>query len=355
MTIDRRTTLSGLAAGAMALVLPGAVRAQAGGTLDQVKQRGSLRVGVTQAPPWYSKDPKTGEWSSRRRRVHGQGHGRRARREVRAGRGHLGHGHRGAAGQQDRHHVHDGRHARARPGRRLPEDAAAVLLAGRAGARRPAGEGLGRPRQAERAHRRAAGQQHGQVPQRARRQGAASSASPATPKRSPRSRPGAPTRCACSIRRCWPRGRSSAPARSWCRRRRSRRPRARRCARKRQGLRRIGSTSRSAEYYKSGQTQKWYEEFLVGFGLDPKASPPVMKEMLGKSSRPRARIGPRHAITLGLHARSSPMPGPAGAEGLLNTLKVTGTALGLRRAARPGAGADAAVAAAAAVVAGRRS
>ena len=33
----------------------------------------------------------------------------------------------------------------------------------------------------------------------------------------------------------------------------------------------------------NGQTQKWYEEFLVGFGLDPKASPPVMKEMLGKS------------------------------------------------------------------------
>ena len=35
-----------------------------------------------------------------------------------------------------------------------------------------------------------------------------------------------------------------------------------------------------AEYYKGGQTQKWYEEFLTGFGLDPKASPPVMKEML---------------------------------------------------------------------------
>jgi polar amino acid transport system substrate-binding protein len=35
-----------------------------------------------------------------------------------------------------------------------------------------------------------------------------------------------------------------------------------------------------AQYYKSGQTQKWYEEFLTGFGLDPKASPPVMKEML---------------------------------------------------------------------------
>lgn len=36
-----------------------------------------------------------------------------------------------------------------------------------------------------------------------------------------------------------------------------------------------------AAHYKSGQTQKWYEEFLVGFGLDPKTVPPVMKEMLG--------------------------------------------------------------------------
>ena len=35
-----------------------------------------------------------------------------------------------------------------------------------------------------------------------------------------------------------------------------------------------------AKYYASGQTQRWYEEFLVGFGLDPKASPPVMKELL---------------------------------------------------------------------------
>ncbi|HYJ83897.1 MAG TPA: ABC transporter substrate-binding protein, partial [Allosphingosinicella sp.] len=28
-------------------------------TLAQIKQRGTLRVGVTQAPPWYSKDPKS--------------------------------------------------------------------------------------------------------------------------------------------------------------------------------------------------------------------------------------------------------------------------------------------------------
>ncbi|WP_205853233.1 transporter substrate-binding domain-containing protein [Zhengella mangrovi] len=38
--------------------------ALAAGTLEAVKERGSLRVGVTQAPPWYSKDPATGEWTS---------------------------------------------------------------------------------------------------------------------------------------------------------------------------------------------------------------------------------------------------------------------------------------------------
>jgi polar amino acid transport system substrate-binding protein len=35
-----------------------------------------------------------------------------------------------------------------------------------------------------------------------------------------------------------------------------------------------------AEYYKSGQTQKWYEQALADFGLDPKLAPPIMKEML---------------------------------------------------------------------------
>lgn len=64
MTITRRTTLSGLSASALLLVAPRALLAQTGSTLDQIKQRGSFRVGVTQAPPWYSKDPKTGEWSS---------------------------------------------------------------------------------------------------------------------------------------------------------------------------------------------------------------------------------------------------------------------------------------------------
>lgn len=62
MTINRRSMIAVLAAAGGVLSMPFAVRAQ--GTLDEVKKRGVLRVGVTQAPPWYSKDPKTGEWAS---------------------------------------------------------------------------------------------------------------------------------------------------------------------------------------------------------------------------------------------------------------------------------------------------
>ncbi len=64
MNIDRRLALGGMAAGSVSLALPQWALAQSAGTLDQIKQRGSIRVGVTQAPPWFSKDPKTGEWAS---------------------------------------------------------------------------------------------------------------------------------------------------------------------------------------------------------------------------------------------------------------------------------------------------
>lgn len=63
MNPSRRTVVHTLALAPLAAAAPG-VFAQAGGTLAQIKQRGSLRVGVTQAPPWYSKDPKSGEWST---------------------------------------------------------------------------------------------------------------------------------------------------------------------------------------------------------------------------------------------------------------------------------------------------
>ncbi len=42
--------------------MPFAARAE--GTLEAIKKRGTFRIGVTQAPPWFSKDPKSGEWAS---------------------------------------------------------------------------------------------------------------------------------------------------------------------------------------------------------------------------------------------------------------------------------------------------
>jgi len=36
------------------------------------------------------------------------------------------------------------------------------------------------------------------------------------------------------------------------------------------------------KYYKNGQTQKFYEEFLVSRGIDPAKAPPIVKEQWGK-------------------------------------------------------------------------
>ncbi|MEM9062201.1 MAG: transporter substrate-binding domain-containing protein [Pseudomonadota bacterium] len=38
--------------------------AQAQSTWETIQETGKLRMGVTQAPPWYSKNPTTGEWDS---------------------------------------------------------------------------------------------------------------------------------------------------------------------------------------------------------------------------------------------------------------------------------------------------
>ena len=62
MTINRRKILAGTAWGLAAAALP-LLPAHAG-TIEETKKRGTFRVGVTQAPPWFSKDPKTGQWSS---------------------------------------------------------------------------------------------------------------------------------------------------------------------------------------------------------------------------------------------------------------------------------------------------
>ena len=62
MTINRRSLLTVAAASGAVLALPFAARAE--GTLEAIKKRGTFRIGVTQAPPWFSKDPKSGEWAS---------------------------------------------------------------------------------------------------------------------------------------------------------------------------------------------------------------------------------------------------------------------------------------------------
>ena len=61
MTITRRSALAGTAAATL-LLAPLAARAE--GTIEAARKRGTFRVGVTQAPPWFSKDPKSGEWTS---------------------------------------------------------------------------------------------------------------------------------------------------------------------------------------------------------------------------------------------------------------------------------------------------
>jgi len=62
MEVLRRAILRALPATALLHLSP--ALAQEPNKLAQIKQRGVLRVGVTQAPPWYSKDPKSGEWTS---------------------------------------------------------------------------------------------------------------------------------------------------------------------------------------------------------------------------------------------------------------------------------------------------
>jgi polar amino acid transport system substrate-binding protein len=64
MSIHRRSFVHLLAGASLTIGFPHVGLAQATGTLDEVKKRGSLRVGVTQAPPWYSKNPTTGEWTT---------------------------------------------------------------------------------------------------------------------------------------------------------------------------------------------------------------------------------------------------------------------------------------------------
>ncbi len=58
-----RTVLFLVALGVTAGVSGAVLDAKAQSTWEAIKDRGSLRVGATQAPPWYFKDPASGAWS----------------------------------------------------------------------------------------------------------------------------------------------------------------------------------------------------------------------------------------------------------------------------------------------------
>jgi polar amino acid transport system substrate-binding protein len=278
MSIQRRTALSGLAATALASALPGMAFAQATGTLEQAKQRGSLRVGVTQAPPWYSKDPKNGEWNS--------GVGVSMGKAMAAAMGvkfepvEVTWGTAIAALQGNKidiMYMMDATPERAQavdfPTAPLLYYSLAVLARDDLAVKTWADLNKAGVRIA--------------VPQ-------ASSMdkflSETTPNATIQRFPGNGEAIA-----AFQAGRADAvclfhppllaarqklgagkivvptPAKSQA---------SSAAVRKEDKAFLAFVDKQLADYYKSGQTQKWYEEFLVGFGLDPKASPPVMKEML---------------------------------------------------------------------------
>ena len=279
MNFTRRHVVTSLAAAPLAgLSLP--ALAQAGGTLAAVKQRGTLRVGVTQAPPWYSKDPKTGEWSS--------GVGVSMGKAMAAALGvkfepvEVTWGTAIAALQGnkiDLMYMLDATPERAQavdfPATPLLFYSLAVLAKDDLPVKAWADLNNEKVRIA--------------VPQASTMD---KFVSETTPKAQIQRFPGNPEAIA-----AFQAGRADAvclfhpPLLA---------------ARQRLGAGKIvvptpvrsqpSSVAMRKEddkafvqwvdqaiagHYKSGQTQKWYEEFLVGFGLDPKAAPPVMKEMLG--------------------------------------------------------------------------
>jgi polar amino acid transport system substrate-binding protein len=66
MTVDRRRALGLATAGAAAAVVaaaPGPALAQEGSTWARIKSSGELRIGVTPGEPWYFKDQRSNEWS----------------------------------------------------------------------------------------------------------------------------------------------------------------------------------------------------------------------------------------------------------------------------------------------------
>ena len=63
MNIKRRKTVIRALVAALLAATFAAGAAHAQSTMQQIKQKGELRIGVTPGEPWYFKDPGSGEWS----------------------------------------------------------------------------------------------------------------------------------------------------------------------------------------------------------------------------------------------------------------------------------------------------
>ena len=279
MNPSRRHLVQALALAPLANV---AFAQTAGGTLAQIKQRGSLRVGVTQAPPWYSKDPKSGEWNT--------GLGVSMGRAMAAALGvkfepvEVTWGTAVAALQGnkiDLMYMMDATPERAQavdfPASPLLFYSMAVLARDDLAVQSWADLNKDSVRIA--------------VPQASSMD---KQVSEATPKAQIQRYPGNAEAIA-----AFQAGRADAvclfhPPLLAARQRLGRgkivvptpvlsQPSSV-AVRKEDDKAFVQWVDKAiAGYYASGQTQKWYEEFLAGFGLDPRTAPPVMKEMLGKS------------------------------------------------------------------------
>jgi polar amino acid transport system substrate-binding protein len=61
--MDRRSLFGAVGAGIALSLLASSARAQSGGALAAIRERGSIRVGVVQAEPWAFKDPLGSQWT----------------------------------------------------------------------------------------------------------------------------------------------------------------------------------------------------------------------------------------------------------------------------------------------------
>ena len=279
MKITRRTTLLGLSASAVSLIAPRTLMAQTGSTLDQIKQRGSFRVGVTQAPPWYSKDPKTGEWSSGLGVAMGRAMAASLGVKFEAVEVTWGTAIAALQGNKiDIMYMMDATPERAQavdfPQAPLLYYSIAVLARDDLAVTKwsdlnqpnvriavPQASSMDKfltENVAKAAIQRFPGNPEAIAAFQAGRADAVCLFHP--PLLAARQRLGAGKIVV-------PTPAQSVPSSA--------------AVRKEDNKAFVAFVDKSlVTYYKSGQTQKWYEEFLVGFGLDPKASPPVMKEML---------------------------------------------------------------------------